>query len=128
MVDGILERFTESVGKKYSVTDKTKTKLLAWICVVWLHIDEYSTEVAKVAQELSMPPNKSVDTLRLKLKCSRSRVQDIFKSVGCKVDVASPIEREKLGISLADARLSRKAVLKTPVVFPKQRTRAPVRR
>lgn len=58
MLDGLLDRFTETDGKKRTVTDKMKTKLLAWICVVWLHMDEYSVELGKVAKELALPQAK----------------------------------------------------------------------
>jgi DNA-directed RNA polymerase I subunit RPA49 len=56
------------------------------------------------------------------------RVQVIFKSLGCAVDVASVAEREKMGITLQEAQANKRAVLKAPVQFPKTRTRGPVKR
>ena len=58
MLDGLLSRFTEPLGKKFAVTEKTKTKLLAWICVVYLHLDAFNAEVGKMAKELNMPQPK----------------------------------------------------------------------
>ena len=52
----------------------------------------------------------------------------IFKSLGCRVDIAGPEERGKTGMSMEEARAHRKAVLKAPVKFPKHKTRAPPRR
>jgi DNA-directed RNA polymerase I subunit RPA49 len=60
LLDGLLARFTETIGQKHVVTEKTKTKLLAWICVVWLHLEEYTADVSRLASELKMPPAKCV--------------------------------------------------------------------
>ena len=60
LLGGMLERFTEASGKKRSITEKTKLKLLAWICVAYLHLDEFSVEVGKLASELRLPPAKWV--------------------------------------------------------------------
>ncbi len=56
------------------------------------------------------------------------RIGDMFKSLGCKVDVPSPAEREKAGMSLSDAQKNKKAVLKAPVEFPKIKRKGPVKR
>ena len=58
LLTGLLERFTESTGKRYAVTEKTKTKLLAWICVVYLHLDEFSVELGKLSKDLNLPQTK----------------------------------------------------------------------
>lgn len=55
------------------------------------------------------------------------RITDIFKSLGCTVDLMSPAEREKLGLSQQAAKDQRRAVLKAPVKFPKIKTRGPAR-
>lgn len=57
-----------------------------------------------------------------------SRVTDMFKSLGCAVDLPSPAEREKMGIKLADANKFRKATLKAPLRFPKTKRRGPAKR
>jgi DNA-directed RNA polymerase I subunit RPA49 len=52
----------------------------------------------------------------------------MYKSLGCTVDVATPAEREKLGLTMEEARKAKRAVLKAPVTFPKTKRRGPVRR
>lgn len=54
----MLSRFAEPNGPKHNVTEKTKTKLLVWICLLYLILEGYSVEVAKVAKELKMEPAK----------------------------------------------------------------------
>lgn len=56
------------------------------------------------------------------------RIGDIFKSLGAKVDIPSPKDREKAGLSFADAQKNKKAILKAPVEFPKPKRRGPVKR
>lgn len=58
VLDGLCARFAEPVGKKFAVTDKTRMKLLAWICTAYLAADGWSVDVAKVAKELSLTPTK----------------------------------------------------------------------
>ena len=52
----------------------------------------------------------------------------MFRSLGCRVEVASSIEREKAGLSLSEAQKNKMAVLKAPVIFPKPKRRGPVKR
>jgi DNA-directed RNA polymerase I subunit RPA49 len=52
----------------------------------------------------------------------------MFKSLGCKVDLPTTAEREKAGMSLADAKTNKRAVLKAPVTYPKPKSRGPVKR
>lgn len=58
IVNGVVARFTERNGKKYNVTDQCKTKLLAWMCVIYLAVDGWSTDIAKIATDLKMKPVK----------------------------------------------------------------------
>lgn len=113
VLNGLLTRFAEPQGKQFTVTEKTKTKLLAWICVCYLACDGWSVDISRVARDLSLTPAK---------------VTDMFKSLGCSADLASTAEREKLGVSQADAAKLRRAVLKAPVKFPKIKRRGPTKR
>lgn len=56
------------------------------------------------------------------------RIADMYKTLGCVVEVASPAERERLGISMAEATKAKKATLKAPVKYPKIKRRGPVKR
>jgi hypothetical protein len=60
IITGLLDRFTERSGKKYTLTDSRKTKIMAWQCVLYLTIDGWSTDISKVATDLKMKPPKSV--------------------------------------------------------------------
>ncbi|KAL7422188.1 DNA-directed RNA polymerase I subunit rpa49 [Cryptotrichosporon argae] len=113
LVDGLITRFAEQSGKKFKVTAVRKVKLLAWICTCYLAADGWSTDVGRVAGELKTSPTK---------------VAEVFKSLGCKVDLPSTAERERLGLSLDDAKKQRRAVLRAPVQYPKPKLRGPAKR
>ena len=57
-----------------------------------------------------------------------TRVVTVYKSLGCKVEIPIAAEREKAGISAAEASQNKKAVLKAPVEFPRDRIRGQTRR
>ncbi|ORY25719.1 RNA polymerase I associated factor, A49-like protein [Naematelia encephala] len=113
LINGLISRFAETTGKKHQVTDTTRTKLLMYICCTYLYLDGWSVEIGKVAADLKLSPTK---------------VGDMFKSLGCQVIVASPEERERQGLNLVEAQKNKRAVLKAPVVFPKQKLRGPIKR
>lgn len=50
----------------------------------------------------------------------RIRVNQLFKSLGCKISVLNDKERKRLGLP-DSASETKRAVLNAPVVFPKQR-------
>jgi DNA-directed RNA polymerase I subunit RPA49 len=52
----------------------------------------------------------------------------MYKSLGCQVEIPTPAEREKLGLSMSEAQKARRAVLKAPVKFPKTKMRGPAKR
>jgi len=58
--NGCISRFTESSGKRYTVTDKTRTKLLAWICALYLSLNDWTIPVGTVAAELKLSIGKYV--------------------------------------------------------------------
>jgi hypothetical protein len=58
IIMGMLDRFTEKSGKKYTLTDSRKTKLMAWMCVLYITVDGWSTDIAKVAADLKMKTPK----------------------------------------------------------------------
>ncbi|OCF31519.1 hypothetical protein I316_06922 [Kwoniella heveanensis BCC8398] len=113
LLNGIVNRFSESQGKKRSVTEKMGKKLLMWILTLYLILDNYAVEVQKVAADLKM------DT---------AKISDMYKNLGCSVNLATPAEREKQGLTLAQASAAKKAVLVAPVTFPKIKRRGPAKR
>jgi len=58
VLQGLLQRFAEPNGKRYTVTDTTKVKLMTWICTCYLACDGWSVDIGKVAQELKLTPTK----------------------------------------------------------------------
>lgn len=58
VLTGLFTRFAEQNGKHYTITDKTRQKILAWICCLCLVLDGGAVETGKVAQDLSMPDAK----------------------------------------------------------------------
>ncbi len=115
IVDGLLSAFTELVttnnDQKRKVTSFTQAKLLGYLVVLVLMIDNYSTDVGTIAADLGI---------------GESKVQELFKSVGCALVAPSSGERDRLlelGIakSPAEAKRAKKATLITPLQFPKER-------
>jgi DNA-directed RNA polymerase I subunit RPA49 len=58
VLNGMLSRFAEGSGKKYTVTEKMRTKLFAYICTLYLLLDGWTVEVGKVAKERSLTDAK----------------------------------------------------------------------
>ncbi|EOR04130.1 hypothetical protein E3P92_00073 [Wallemia ichthyophaga] len=115
LLDGIFNKFTESSrgSTKHSFTTFSQAKLINWILILALHIDDNSVDPTQLARELSMPTQK---------------INDAFKAVGCNLVPLSATQREKAGTlntqseSTQDASKSAKrAVLKTPLQFPQVR-------
>lgn len=58
VLNGLMQRFAEPSGKRYTITEKTRTKLMAWICVCYLAIDNWTVDVGTVAKDLQLQPTK----------------------------------------------------------------------
>lgn len=58
VLSGLLSRFAEPNGKHYIISDKSRAKILAWICCICLVLDGCTVECGKIAKDLSMPENK----------------------------------------------------------------------
>ncbi|GAA6001667.1 DNA-directed RNA polymerase I subunit RPA49 [Rhodotorula paludigena] len=118
LVDALIERFTEPVrggghagGEERTVTSTAEIKCLCYMLVLMLRVDGWNTDVTTVAEDLGM---------------GNKRVQELFRSLGCQLVAPSAADREKLvaqgrATSAADAAKSKKASLKVPLQFPKER-------
>ncbi|GAA6007435.1 hypothetical protein JCM11491_004162 [Sporobolomyces phaffii] len=128
VVDALLDRYTEAVRTPHAgagagsgtgaagreqrkVTSFTELKLLSYLLVVVLKVDGYSTDVASIADDLGM---------------GKPKVQELFRSLGCQLVVPSATDREKLvatgmAATVAEAAKMKKASLKVPLEFPKER-------
>ncbi|BGP19904.1 hypothetical protein JCM10213_008622 [Rhodosporidiobolus nylandii] len=116
VVDALMERYTEKArgptGEEIrKVTSTMEIKLLAYLLVVVLKVDGWSTDVTGIADDLGMGTKK---------------VQELFRSLGCVLQPPSAADREKMvatgqASTVAEAAKSKKAVLKVPLQFPKER-------
>ncbi|KAF8901069.1 RNA polymerase I associated factor, A49-like protein [Gymnopilus junonius] len=108
-VDSLISRFTELARGSSSLqfTSTTKTSLLTHIFALCLKVDEYASNTAVIARDLSMPV---------------SEVNQLFKSLGCKITKLGERERARLGLPDSSAD-EKRAVLTAPVQFPKPRMR-----
>ncbi|KAK7688536.1 hypothetical protein QCA50_008074 [Cerrena zonata] len=109
VIDGLLSRFTEGTRatSELKVTSQMETRILTHAFALCLFIDDFATDSGAIAQDLSMDPTK---------------VNTLFRSLGCKVTTLTQSEVKRLG--LPDSSLNSKhAVLKVPLEFPTARVK-----
>lgn len=72
IIEGLFSKFTETPrgSTKTTVTPFTQSKLLSYILVLALHIDDNSVDPSPIAKELALPITK---------------VNETFKSIGCSI-------------------------------------------
>jgi DNA-directed RNA polymerase I subunit RPA49 len=58
VLSGLLNNFAQKSGKRFSITDKMRTKILSWICALTLVLDAGVTDVGRTAKDLSMTDMK----------------------------------------------------------------------
>ena len=58
VLNGLLTNFAQKSGKRYTITDKMRTKILSWICALSLVLDAGVTEVGRTAGDLNMTDAK----------------------------------------------------------------------
>jgi DNA-directed RNA polymerase I subunit RPA49 len=143
IIDGLLDRYTElqrtgiaSKGDEVKVTGTMEIKLMGYLMVVMLKVDKWGTDVGTVADDLKLPPKRFVlfsSLSRTKLtNDQQNRAQELFRSLGCTLLAPTASERAALLASGAaataqQARSSKRAVLRVPLVFPKETRGAPKR-
>ncbi|OSD00005.1 RNA polymerase I associated factor A49-like protein [Trametes coccinea BRFM310] len=107
VLDGLISRFTEveRSTNKPKMTPQTETMLLTYMFALALRVEDYAADVETIAHDLSMPPTK---------------VSNLFKSLGCTIKKLSPNELKERGLPDSGSETKR-AVLKVPLEFPKNR-------
>lgn len=60
VLNGLLANFAQKSGKRFSITDKMRTKILSWICALSLVLDGGVTDVGRTAKDLNMTDVKYV--------------------------------------------------------------------
>ncbi|GAA5903096.1 DNA-directed RNA polymerase I subunit RPA49 [Sporobolomyces salmoneus] len=120
VVDSLIDRYTEGIrtsggggggGEQRKMTSFMEQKLLSYLLVIVLRIDGYSTDIDSIAHDLAIGPPK---------------IREVFRSLGCQIVAPSAVDREKLVTSgfaktTAEAGKMKKATLKVPLEFPKER-------
>lgn len=95
------------------LTGQMEAKLLSYQFALRLAIENQACELDSISTDLQMRPEK---------------VRDIFKSLGCTIDMVDGKVRERMGISMEEAKSKRRAVLQAPPEFPKIKRGAPSRK
>ncbi|KAJ3572194.1 hypothetical protein NP233_g3247 [Leucocoprinus birnbaumii] len=129
VVDGLLSRFTEKArgSTSHQSTSATKTFLLTNLFALCLKVDNFATNTATLSNDLSISKDQYACFAHLSSIVSQPpfpflmniRVNQLFKSLGCKVSTLNQLERTKHGVS--DSGDSKYATLSAPLVFPKPR-------
>ncbi|KAI8992373.1 RNA polymerase I associated factor, A49-like protein [Pilobolus umbonatus] len=97
VIDGLTERYTEANHRTPMMADK----ILLYMFTLILSISGYNVVLELLAKDLSLKPSK---------------ITQLFKSLGCKVDVATAEE-----CSEVNNRKAKKATLVLPLKFPEVR-------
>ncbi|KAH9852921.1 RNA polymerase I associated factor A49-like protein [Lenzites betulinus] len=109
VLDGLISRFaeTERSTNKPKMTPQTETTLLTYMFALCLQIEDFAADVETLAHDLSMAPTK---------------VSGLFKSLGCTIKKLGPNELKERGLPDI-AGETKRAVLKVPLEFPKNRVK-----
>ncbi|KZT68077.1 RNA polymerase I associated factor, A49-like protein [Daedalea quercina L-15889] len=107
VTDGLLSRFTESERdtNKIKVTSQAETMLMTYMLALCLRVDDFSTDTELIAHDLKLPVSK---------------VNPLFKALGCNIRKLDHKDLKRLGLPDSAAE-SKRAVLEVPVKFPQPR-------
>ncbi|KAF9144514.1 DNA-directed RNA polymerase I subunit rpa49 [Linnemannia schmuckeri] len=107
IIENLYERFTESPEgvdkKRHTFTPKSKDKLLCWILAIALTLENFNMDAGALTKDLSM---------------KQTRVNELYKSLGCKVNELTATEKAQAGVSNEDAKTMKRAILTVPLTFP----------
>ncbi|ETW79765.1 hypothetical protein HETIRDRAFT_440794 [Heterobasidion irregulare TC 32-1] len=108
IVDGLLTRFTEKArgSTKAHMTSQTDTILLTSMFALCLRVDDYATDTQLMATDL---------------KLGVTRINTLFRSLGCKIETLTLHDMKRLGLPDSAAE-NKRALLKMPLTFPKPRS------
>jgi DNA-directed RNA polymerase I subunit RPA49 len=108
VLDGILARFASSVPgdkKKFILSGSEVSKLLNYIAIIALTLNNFSIQINRLAEDLSLSP---------------SQLRTHFELAGCKVTL--PAKRDEEGAIASTTQMVAK--LSAPLVLPSQAKRA----
>lgn len=100
LLDSLLARFAAG-GKVVDARDETR--LLTHLFVLCLHLDGFALEPRLLQEDLGLRP---------------PAVATLLKELGCTLQPITETQRVQRGLSKAEARQIKRAVLRAPLVFP----------
>ncbi|KAG0089423.1 DNA-directed RNA polymerase I subunit rpa49 [Podila epicladia] len=107
ILEGFYERFTEmpegSDKKRHTFTPKSKDTLLCWIFALALTLENFNMDASAMTRDMSL---------------KQTKVNELFKSLGCKVNELSASERAQKGVGAEEAKGMKRAILTVPLTFP----------
>ncbi|KAG0257690.1 DNA-directed RNA polymerase I subunit rpa49 [Mortierella polycephala] len=107
IVESFYERFTEvpegTDKKKHTFTPKSKDKLLCWILAIALTLENFNMDSSSVTRDLSL---------------KQTKVNELYKSLGCKINEMTAAQKAQLNVSNEEARQRKRAILTVPLTFP----------
>lgn len=120
LLDGVLERFTiskasqvgRSKDRSFVIDPQNEDKLLCYILIIIMHLNNFAVEISPLAKELALKPSKIVS---------------LFRVIGAIVKGATVAQAEAFGIPKSSASTYKIATLKVPFKLPQmtRRGRAP---
>ncbi|KAG0325158.1 DNA-directed RNA polymerase I subunit rpa49 [Dissophora globulifera] len=107
ILENFYDRFTESPEagdkKKHTFTPKSKDRLLCWILAIALTLENFNIDAGALTWDLSL---------------KQSRVNELFKSLGCKINDLTATQKAQLGNAAEDSKSKKRAILTVPLTFP----------
>lgn len=120
LLDGVLERFTvlragqlgKSKNRSYFIDPQNEDRLLCYILVIILHLNNFIVQISPLAKELGLKPSKIVS---------------LFRVIGAVVKGATVAQAEAFGIPKSSASTYKIATLKVPFKLPQMTRRGRAR-
>jgi len=114
-----------AVDDRSVCTDKCRDKVVCYLFVLCLIIDDFTVDVNQLAQDIQIKPLKYDSNLG---RCLTRRAMELFKTVGCKIIPLTEARRERRKITKSEAKTYKLAKLNCPPEFPKPRKQVKSRR
>ncbi|KAG0057846.1 DNA-directed RNA polymerase I subunit rpa49 [Gryganskiella cystojenkinii] len=100
ILENFYERFTESPQgtdkKRHTFTPKSKDKLLCWILAIALTLENFNMDASLITRDLSL---------------KQTKVNELFKAMGCKINELTATQKAQMNVSVEDAKMKKRAVL-----------------
>lgn len=109
LLDSVVGRFSVNG----TIDNRGSDRLLTHLFALALFLDHFSSELSALQEDLSLRP---------------PQIATLFKEMGCIVSPITETQRLTIGLTKAEARHVKRAVLKVPLQFPAPKRGGPVKR